>query len=411
MKDKLLNKIKSLDSSLVENCGISLDHVFVRVDTNIEKDAFYTDIGERYITIYAQSEEYLFYGLLDLLQKVKTREILKIGLSASMIKERGLHVDCGRKHYTKRWFMNMIELMALNKMNSLQLHFSENLGYRLESKLYPEITSIEHLSNQDIKEILDYAKYYYVDVIPSFNVIGHLEHVLKYHRQYALTHSPQNLDITNPSAILFIKGLLDEIVDVFEGVSQFHIGADEYFEFLDEKDMEYIKAKDNPYALMTQTVNKLAEVLIKKGLDVRVWNDGFYRKNDNKVVSLDPRITVAYWTSWHETMAPVSTFVERGHDLLNFNDNYLYYVLGEEAGYTYPIAERIENEFSPYMFSKGPGGVAQVIDDEDVESVVGSYVSIWSDAPEAQSEEEIFEHMKPILEAFMNVTWKFIVNL
>ena len=56
-------------------------------------------------------------------------------------------------------------------MNSLQIHVSENLGYRLESKHYPEITSIEHLSNQDISDILDYAKLFYVDVIPSFNVI------------------------------------------------------------------------------------------------------------------------------------------------------------------------------------------------------------------------------------------------
>lgn len=171
MKEKLLNKIRMIDSELVENCGISLDHVFVKLDSTIQENSYYTDIGERYITIYAQTEAYLFYGLLGILQKVKTREILKIGLSTSIINERGLHVDCGRKHYTKRWFMNMIELMALNKMNSLQIHVSGNLGYRLESKHYPGITSIEHLSNQDISDILDYAKLFYVDVIPSFNVI------------------------------------------------------------------------------------------------------------------------------------------------------------------------------------------------------------------------------------------------
>lgn len=102
MKDKILKKIHALRPDIVEDCGISLDHVFIEIDESIQKDCFYTDIGERYITISAQEEKDLFYGLLDLLLKVKTREILKIGLSESKAVERGVHIDSGRKHYTKR---------------------------------------------------------------------------------------------------------------------------------------------------------------------------------------------------------------------------------------------------------------------------------------------------------------------
>lgn len=411
MKEKLLNKIRMIDSELVENCGISLDHVFVKLDSTIQENSYYTDIGERYITIYAQTEAFLFYGLLGLLQKVKTREILKIGLSTSVINERGLHVDCGRKHYTKRWFMNMIELMALNKMNSLQIHVSENLGYRLESKHYPEITSIEHLSNQDISDILDYAKLFYVDVIPSFNVISHLEYVLQFFPEYALPNSPKNLDITKPDAIDFSKKLLDEIIEIFDGIKTIHIGADEYFEFLNEKDLSYIQGDNDPYELVINTINSFASNLLQRGFNVRVWNDGFYRMNYEGSAKLDSEIDIAYWTSWDKSMAPVSTFIEHGHKLINFNDNYLYYVLGEKAGYRYPSAKKIENNFNPFLFSKGSGDIPQVVQDEDAKSVIGSYISIWSDAPEAKSEDEIYDDMESIFEAFMNQLWKFTPDL
>lgn len=76
-----------------------------------------------------------------------------------------------------------------------------------------------------------------------------------------------------------------------------------------------------------------------------------------------------------------------------------------------PSAKKIENNFNPFLFSKGRGVIPQVVQDEDVKSVIGSYISIWSDAPEAQSEDEIYDDMESIFEAFMDQLWKFTPDL
>lgn len=159
-----------------------------------------------------------------------------------------------------------------------------------------------------------------------------LEYVLQFFPEYALPNSPKNLDITKPDAIDFSKKILDEIIEIFDGIKTIHIGADEYFEFLNEKDLSYIQGDNDPYELVINTINSFASNLLQRGFNVRAWNDGFYRMNYEGSAKLDSEIDIAYWTSWDKSMALVSTFIEHGHKLINFNDNYLYYVLGEKAG-------------------------------------------------------------------------------
>ncbi len=416
MKDKILKKIHALRPDIVEDCGISLDHVFIEIDESIQKDCFYTDIGERYITISAQEEKDLFYGLLDLLLKVKTREILKIGLSESKAVERGVHIDSGRKHYTKRWFECLIDLMALNKLNILQIHFSENLGYRLESKKYPDITSIEHLTIEDIKHLIAYAKNYYIKIIPSFDTPGHLESVLNQYDAFKLKPLDSALDITNKDARSFIKSLYDEILDIFE-TDTIHIGADEFINF-DEYDQypqlkKYAETHLGQDACAADTyvdyINDIGSYLMDKGQNVRVWNDGLYRLNVSHSIPLDPRFVITYWTSWDKNMAPLKTFIDKGHDVINFNDSHLYYVLGEAAGYTYPTFEKIKASFDPYRFSDCHHEVGDVKQElpEKHPQMKGTYFAVWSDVPEAQHENDVLKALSTLLVSYGEKLWKF----
>lgn len=422
MKNKILNKIHTLRHDLVEDCGISLDHVFLKLDETMKNDTFYTDIGERYITIFAKEEKDLFYGLLDLLQKVKTREILKIGLSESIAEERGVHIDSGRKHYTVRFYKDLIETMAYNKLNILQMHFSENLGYRLESKKYPEITSIEHLTQDDIKEIIEYAREFYVEVIPSFDTPGHLGHILKEKPEYQLENLETGLDITSVKARDFIKSMYDEIIEIFQDPSKIHIGADEFINFneYDQYPSLDLYAKENisPNATSADTfvdyINEMGSYLLDQGKSVRVWSDGFYRLNTNNTVALDSRLVITYWTSWDVNMAPVNMFVEKGHQIINFNDANLYYVVGESAGYTYPTQDKIEANFEVYQFSERnqhvEGDKEQVLSSE-TKNLLGTFFSVWSDIPEAKHEDDILGDLKELLVSYGKKLWNFIPNL
>ena len=100
------------------------------------------------------------------------------------VAERRLHVDCARKYISKDWFIRQIREMSYMKMNTLQMHFSENLGFRIECETDPSIVSDEYLTKEEVREILAEAKKYGINVIPSFDSPGHVDQILRAHPEY-----------------------------------------------------------------------------------------------------------------------------------------------------------------------------------------------------------------------------------
>ena len=166
--------------------------------------------------------------------------------------------------------------MSYLKMNAIQMHFSENLGFRIECETDPSIVSDQYLTKDEVREILQEAKKYGVKVIPSFDSPGHVDQILRAHPEYGQVnssgeHFASGLDVTNPEAIAYIRSLYSEYMDLFEGCTDFHIGGDEYMEFdrapfttqyksvLDN----YAKANIDPNAtwkdVLANYINELAE--------------------------------------------------------------------------------------------------------------------------------------------------------
>ncbi len=415
MKENLLNKIKHLNPELLKS--IETETIHLELESSQQDDAFYVEVLDNDITIKASKEENLFYGLLTVLEAIQKGVDLKTGWHTSRVKERGLNVDLGRKHYTLSWFKSLIEQMALNKLNVLQMHFSENLGYRLESSVYSDITSIEHLTHDDLKEIIKHGQTYYIEVIPALDAPGHLEHVLSFYPEHQMENLTTGLDITRKESRDFIKKLYDEVIELFAHTDKIHIGADEFINF-DEYDLypsleNYAKTHISKDATAADTyvdfINDISNHLISKGKDVRVWNDGLYRKNIHNTVELNKDITVCYWTSWNENMAEVSTFIEKGHQLINFDDQNLYYVLGEAAGYTYPTAKKIKENFDVFKFPMREEAKLKQANEfisQNNEKVLGAYFSVWSDLPEKLNETEILTDLTNLLIPFGDNFWK-----
>jgi hexosaminidase len=90
-------------------------------------------------------------------------------------------------------------------------------------------------------------------------------------------------------------------------------------------------------------------------------------------------------------------FINRGYKVINFCDNYFYYVLGENAGYTYPTAEKIKEEWYPEKFSSNQPDPTP----EQMKAVIGTSFAIWSDRPDAQTMEEVFAGIKGPLKAMV----------
>lgn len=321
-------------------------------------------------------------------------------------------LDMARKYYSKATIFKFIDALSFAQFNFLQLHFSENEGFRIECETAPEIVSAEFLTKAEIKEIIQYAQVAGIEIIPDFDSPGHLKQILKDRPEWQLVKktaegtfekNPTALDISNPEAVAFIVSIYQEFAELFTSSRYFHIGADEFVDFDEMEAYPEIQAyaKDvygesaEGIDAFVGYVNHIIEKINQFGFIPQVWNDGFFRLNRAEVVKLSQAVEITYWTKWNKNMAPVETFIEKGYTVTNFNDNYFYYVLGENAGYTYPKYDKVLTNWTPTMWPQ-----EQVVEVDPVQ-LPGVAIAVWNDIPDAQTQEEVLNNVSQIFFAVM----------
>lgn len=324
---------------------------------------------------------------------------LREGSYTAAIPERCLMIDIGRKFYSLMDLKAVVRSMACFQFTHLQLHFSENEGFRIESEQFPEIVSEEYLTKQEIRELIAYAHEHRIAIIPDFDSPGHLRQVLAQKPEWQLptadgTRDDRALNILDSEAVAFIQEVYREYAQLFEDSTYFHIGADEFIDFdhlenfpqMIEAARERYGEKASGIEVFIDYVNELAAFVESLGFVVRVWNDGFYRLNRQEQTTLTENCQISYWTRWNQNMAPADVFFEKGYTMINHNDNFFYYVLGEAAGYTYPTYEKISNEFQLTTFANG-----QQVAQEQLAQTQAIALSVWADVPEAQTSREVIQ--------------------
>ncbi|WP_286073209.1 family 20 glycosylhydrolase [Faecalibaculum rodentium] len=131
---------------------------------------------------------------------------------------RSVLLDCGRKYYTRDWILDLLEEMEDCHANELVLHFSDDMGLRLESKTYPWLAGSDNawsldpsvpdpdpgkvLTQEDILVIGRAASDRGIELIPSFDSPGHMRYILERYREQtgqdiAMSFAPSCLVITN----------------------------------------------------------------------------------------------------------------------------------------------------------------------------------------------------------------------
>lgn len=397
--------------------------IFIELEPSADPDkqeSYTLEIGA-YIHLRAASGRAVLYALRALFVQAAREQRLAFGTVTDypVMKERALHLDMGRKFFSCDWIKARIREMSGLRLNTLQLHFSENEGYRLESKRHPEVMSEAYMTQDELAEVLKEAAAHQVTIIPSFDSPGHLGHALRLHQEWLL-HNREGqaakgaLDITNPQAKAFVFDLLEEYAELFKDSPYFHIGGDEFIDF--EHFGQYPQLAE--YARETlgvdggtgidaylHYINEVADMLEGKGFVVRAWNDGLYRANQTQRIELKTSIQITYWTKWHQNMASVQTIMDQGHELINFNDAYFYYVLGENAGYKYPTGDKIYDAWHPGLFPRVNETEKQEYLAPYPPQLKGCSFAIWSDKPEAQTEEEVSTGIQEPLIALAELSW------
>lgn len=171
---------------------------------------------------------------------------------------RGMHLDVARHLFPIEFIKEYIDLMALYKMNNFHWHLTDDQGWRLEIKKYPLLTEVGSWRNsspvgrnegqdnvayggfytqQEAREIVQYAKDRYINVIPEIELPGHAQAALAAYPDLSCNGGPfkvwtqwgvsENIFCAgNEKTFEFLEDVLDEVMDIFP--SQYiHIGGDE----------------------------------------------------------------------------------------------------------------------------------------------------------------------------------------
>ncbi len=170
---------------------------------------------------------------------------------------RGLLIDPARHFITRENAQQFIDLMALHKLNRLQIHLTDDHGWRIEIKKYPQLTqtgsrmnfTIMHhggspksdwfYTQDDIRKLVRYAADRYITIVPEIEMPAHTGGAIVSYPQVALY--PEKLSALapdkrwtaheyviapRPQTVVFLQDVLTEIMQLFPG-KYIHIGGDE----------------------------------------------------------------------------------------------------------------------------------------------------------------------------------------
>ncbi|MCF3133927.1 beta-N-acetylhexosaminidase [Streptomyces olivochromogenes] len=366
------------------------------------------------VSISGPSDAGVFYGTRTLKQEVHGGGTAPEGVVRDQPAkpQRGFMLDIARKPYSASWIEDRVRELGDLKFNQLGLHFSDDQGFRIESSTHPEIVSRDHLTKAQVRRIVDLAAARHIAVVPEIDSPGHLGAVIAAHPDLQL-RSAQGVaargavDISKDSAAALVDDLLGEYADLFPG-GYWHLGGDEYRALtVSDPQASYPQpaaAARQRYGsgatvadLATGWLGDRADTIRAHDRTMRVWNDGFFR---NTSVQPAKDLQVAYWTGKEIGARQPVEYLSAGRQVLNYNDEFLYYVLGQPQTFVYPTGERIYEQWTPRVL-RGTVAVPARYDGQ----ILGGSFAVWSDFPNAQTEKQVAAGIRMPLRATVQKLW------
>ncbi|MFF4763573.1 glycoside hydrolase family 20 protein [Streptomyces sp. NPDC001292] len=366
------------------------------------------------VTISGPADAGVFYGTRTLKQEVHGGGTAPEGVveDAPAKSRRGFMLDIARKPFTADWLEDRIRELGDLKFNELGLHFSDDQGFRIESDTHPEVVSPDHLTKAEVKRMVDLAASRHITVVPEIDSPGHLGAVIAAHPEVQLRDAQGvatrgAIDISEPRSAAIVDDLLDEYAGLFPG-GLWHLGGDEY-QALTVRDPEASYPQlaaaarkahgsgGNVADLTTDWLNDRAATVREHARAPRAWNDGFFRSS-----SVPPAqdIEVAYWTGKEYGARQPLEYLGAGRKVLNYNDEFLYYVLGEPQTFVYPTGRRIYEQWTPRVL-RGTEAVPARYDAQ----ILGGSFAVWCDLANSQTQDQVAAGIRMPLRATVQKLW------
>eukprot|EP00939_MAST-03C_sp_MAST-3C-sp1_P000387 g387.t1 len=232
---------------------------------------------------------------------------------------RGLMVDTARRFLPTSLLHKIVDGLQYSKLNVLHLHLSDEPGYRLESKLFPELNANipdkSYYTQDEMSDFVAYARDRGVRVIPEIDLPGHARGLapLESTQQLTFCDGDKRTTLSNDATTLgVVDKLLAEIASVFKDETVFHFGADEVC----KHDICPVGCNFDDVHAFEEHVQR---TLVNLGKTPMGWNDVF---SDPKGEEPNAALSGTIIQNWG-TKSP-TTFATKGFQVVDSNYKEMY---------------------------------------------------------------------------------------
>ena len=392
------------------------------------------------IEIKAAARAGLFYGVQTLRQMVggdgtvpcaEIKDTPRFGW-------RGAMLDVSRHFLPKAFVLKFIDLLALHKMNTLQLHLTDDQGWRIEIRKYPRLTEIGAVRNEtlvgralldpvdpkfdpatqtfdgvpyggfytqeDVREIVAYAAARHITVVPEIEMPGHAQSAIAAYPEFGCTATPVEVSprwgihecLYKPDepTFAFLQDVLLEVMELFPS-PYVHIGGDEAVKTQWRESRECLEIKrtrglTTDEELQAYFIGRMDEFIGQQGRTLIGWDEILEG-------GLSPNAVVMSWRGEEGGIAAAS----EGHDVVMAPDKFTYFNFYQaDARGTEPLAFP-QLLTLPTVYGYDP--VPAALPPDAAHHVLGTQCQFWTEymPTTAQVEYQAF----PRLSAFAEVAW------
>ena len=423
LKETLINKGKVADIQIVNGAAKIKKGLFLFINKNLRNlgdEGYELNITQSSIDITASNIRGLFYGVQSLRQLLPAEFESKTGMTKPgfkipcveitdnpKFKWRGMLLDCGRHFMDKEFVKRYIDLLAYYKMNTLHWHLTEDQGWRIEIKKYPKLTEIGSwrteadgsryggfYSQDEIKEVVEYAKERFVNVVPEIELPGHSVAAIASYPNLSCTGKQIDVETQwgvfkdiycagNDTTINFLKDVLTEVMSLFPS-KYIHIGGDE--------------APKYRWENCTKCQSRIKNNVLKDEHELQSWFigqfDEFLSQNGRKLIGWDEILegglskgaTVQSWRGMEGAIAAARS----GHDAIVSPTSHAYF--------DYDIS----NINLEKVFSFDP--IPDELNENERKHILGGECNLWS---ERAPQEKVDGRMFPRILAMSEVLWTY----
>ncbi|MEV0791777.1 family 20 glycosylhydrolase [Kribbella sp. NPDC050459] len=344
---------------------------------------------------------------------------------------RGMMLDVARHFMPKEFVLQIIDVLALHRLNVLHFHLTDDQGWRVEIEAYPRLTEVgawraesmvgrmspgqtefeydgtRHggfYTKADLREIVAYAAERGITVVPEIDLPGHMQAAIAAYPELG-NHPDQQLSVrqvwgisddvlnVNDATVEFVKTVLREVLDIFPG-EYVHLGGDECpsVQWAESDEAQKRQAElglDEPGQLQGWFTAQVAEVLAEEGRRLVGW--------DEMVETDCPKDAVIM--AWRSAQRG-EVAAKAGHQVVMAPCESVYfdYYQGDPATEPLAIGGNIPLE-KVYDFEVIPAALS----DAEKALVIGTQCQIWTEYMEGP--EQVGYMLLPRLSAFAERAW------